>query len=86
MADTAYGLVLPFDTDDEEFVRGFQLGMLWRSLELTGHAHGLAYARAAEMVMRMAEAKNLPFTAQITGDWAEVTIGVAEIGEDDGDS
>lgn len=71
-----YGMVLPFDTDDEEFVRGFVLGMMWRSLELQGWAHGLVYPRSAEMVMRMAESKGLSFTAIAHGDdWLEVTIG-----------
>jgi len=68
---------LPFDTDDEEFVRGWALGEMWKSLELQGWAHGLIYARSAEMVMRMAVAKGLPFTAQVYDDgvWMEATIG-----------
>lgn len=76
MADETYGLVLPFDTDDEEFVRGWQLGQLWARIEDHGHAEGVIYSRSAEMVMRMAEAKSLPFTATVHDDlWTWVTIG-----------
>lgn len=29
-----WGLVLPFDTDDPEFTRGFTCGMIWQLMEL----------------------------------------------------
>ena len=29
-----YSLLLPFDTDDREFARGFEAGMLWRDLDV----------------------------------------------------
>jgi|HubBroStandDraft_2_1064218.scaffolds.fasta_scaffold54488_3 hypothetical protein len=77
--DCEYGLVLAFDTDDFEFTRGFALGQLWERLER--HPEGIAatvLAASAEMVMRIAEAKGLPFTAEPAGDsgeWLWVTIG-----------
>lgn len=74
--DQTYGLVLPFDTDNEEFVRGWQLGMLWARMEDAGRAEGLVYTRSAEMVMRIAESKGVPFTATVHDDtWTWVTIG-----------
>jgi len=34
MSDGAsFGLALPFDTDDTEFVRGFEAGRLWEQLK-----------------------------------------------------
>lgn len=32
---SGYTLVLPFDTDDPEFVRGFEVGRLWEKMKLT---------------------------------------------------
>ena len=33
--DTSWGLVLPFDTDDPEFARGCEIGMVWTALRFT---------------------------------------------------
>lgn len=71
-------LALPFDTDEPEFRRGVEIGMLWERLQravvpVTATVH----ADCAEMVMRLAEAHSLPFTAKsLGGDWVGVTIGV----------
>jgi hypothetical protein len=74
-----YGLVLAFDSDEPEFTRGFALGMIWE--RLGSHPEGVSEtvrAESAEMLIRIAEAKGLPFTAEPAGDsgeWLWVTIG-----------
>lgn len=73
--DAEYGLVLPFDTDEREFTRGFEAGQLWERLERDGHAGQLVHAENAEMVMRMAEAKGLEFSGHDAGEgWLQVTL------------
>ena len=71
-----YSLALPFDSDEPEFRRGVEAGMLWADLE---HLPGVTvsiHADNAEMVMRIAEARGLPFSAEPVGeDWLRVTIG-----------
>jgi len=69
-------LALPFDTDDPQFRRGVEIGMLWERLEREFPVRATVHADCAEMVMRIAEARELPFTAQPLGDdWLAVTIG-----------
>ncbi len=74
--EAEYGLVLAFDSDDPEFTRGFEAGQLWERLERDGYAGQLIHTENAEMVMRMAEAKGLAFTAGDVGDgWMQVAVG-----------
>lgn len=66
----AFEMVLPFDTDDESFVRGFEAGRIWTLMEenpdkLTGL---IFHSVNVEMVMRMLEKKGLPLTAKFTDD------------------
>lgn len=76
--DAEFGLVLAFDTDDPEFTRGFEAGLLWERLERDGHADQLIHAENAEMVMRIAEAKGLRFSAEDLGDgWMQATLSPA---------
>ena len=54
-----FGLVLPFDTDDPEFVRGWEAAEVWRDLT-TLPVWAVRYERTVhtsnlEMVLRMAE-------------------------------
>ena len=71
-----YSLVLAFDSDDPEFTRGFAAGQIWERLEQSGYAERLVTTSNAEMVMRIAEAKGLPFSAEDVGyDWLQVRIG-----------
>lgn len=71
-----WGLVLAFDTDEPEFTRGVEAGMLWERLERDGCAAQLVSAANAEMVMRMAEARRLEFRADdLGGGWLHVVIG-----------
>lgn len=65
-----FEIVLPFDTDNEDFVRGFEAGRIWTLMEenpdkLTGL---IFHAVNAEMVMRMLEKKGLPLKAKFTDD------------------
>lgn len=65
-----FELVLPFDTDNEDFVRGFEAGRIWTLMEenpdkLTGL---IFHSVNAEMVMRMLEKKGLPLKAKFTDD------------------
>lgn len=74
--DDEMSLVLPFDTDDPEFTRGFEAGQLWERIERDGVADQLIHAENAEMVMRIAEVKGLTFRAEDVGDgWLTVVIG-----------
>lgn len=73
--EAEYGLVLAFDTDDQEFTRGFESGQLWERIERDGRAEQLIHAGNAEMVMRIAEAKRLTFSAEDLSDgWLRVTL------------
>ena len=77
--EQSYGLVLAFDSDSEDFVRGFEAGQLWERLTRDGWLHQpLAHASNAEMFIRMAEARGLPFRAEDiegTDEWIAITIG-----------
>ncbi len=82
MSETGYGLVLPFDTDDAEFARGVEIGILWQRLETEPSLTTAIKDTNAEMVMRIAEVKTLPFSAEPLADgWLAVTIGGASEGE-----
>lgn len=71
-----YGLVLPFDSDDPEFARGVEVGLIWSELCLTGSYEGIVRGVNSEMVMRMASARSLAFFAdELNDDWYAVKIG-----------
>ena len=74
---TGYGLLLAFDTDDQEFARGVEIGMRFTELDRDGFLDHVCMQEAnAEMVMRMAEARGLPFRAEaLAPGWLTVTIG-----------
>lgn len=77
MSDPAgHACLLPFDTDDAEFARGFEAGRLWALLrsdedEIVECIH----ASNAEMVMRLAEATERSVVATELGhDWLKATF------------
>lgn len=71
-------LVLPFDTDEPEFSRGVEVGMIWARLDHEYPVHATVRAENAEMVMRIAEARGLSFAAEpLSDDWLAVTLGAA---------
>ncbi len=76
-SDEGYGLILAFDSDTEDFTRGFELGQLWERLNRDGWLYQpLAHTSNAEMFIRCAEAKGLPFSADpIDDEWISITIG-----------
>lgn len=82
MADEAsFDLILPFDTDDPQFVRGFEAGCLWGQLKSGEALRQTIHATNAEMAIRMCEATGRQFLAEDLDDtWVE--LHVAE-GEDD---
>ncbi|MDE2101502.1 MAG: hypothetical protein KGL39_29925 [Patescibacteria group bacterium] len=52
-----WGLALAFDTDDPEFIRGVEVGMLYEQLTTNPEQQThIAHAANAEMVLRLAEA------------------------------
>lgn len=72
--------VLPFDTDSEDFVRGFEAGRIWVLMEenpdkLTGL---IFHATNSEMVMRMLETKGLNLKAKFTDDDTWMTFEEVE--------
>jgi hypothetical protein len=78
MPEGAFSLALPFDTDNADFRRGVEAGMLWEAVRRSPVVSMLIHADNAEMAIRIAEAARKPFTAEDCGaDWIDVTIGVA---------
>lgn len=78
MSDDNLSLALPFDSDEPEFRRGVEVGMLWAHLDHMGCAEATVHADCAEMVLRIAEAKGLRFSADAIDDnWLRVVIGGA---------
>ncbi len=59
---------LRFDTDDPEFARGFEIGVLWERLNSLGSCHMAVSASNAEMVMRVAKATGCQFTGEELAD------------------
>jgi hypothetical protein len=74
--DTEYALILAFDTDDPEFTRGFEAGMLWQRIRSGQERINVTIlASNAEMVMRMAEAQGYSFAAEeLPDDWMAVVL------------
>lgn len=81
-----WGMVLAFDSDEGEYVRGFEGGCLWRDLErliddgadFAEQEPWLLHAANAEMVLRMAEALGLTArSTELDDDWISVTFECA---------
>jgi hypothetical protein len=73
-----YELLLPFDTDNAEFARGVEVGILWQRLETEPSVTTAIKDKNAEMVMRIAEARGLTFRAEpLAEGWLTVTVGEA---------
>jgi len=60
--------MLRFDTDDPEFARGFEMGVLWERISSAGSCHMAISAENAEMVMRVAKATGCQFSGYELGD------------------
>lgn len=71
-----FNLLLPFDSEDPEFARGFEAGRLWEKIK-NDHTtwDQMIHATNAEMVMRMAEVEDRGFRAEIIDEeWINVFI------------
>lgn len=66
----SYSLILPFDSDNEDFVRGFEAGRIWVLMEENPEKlkSVIFHAVNAEMVMRMLEQKGLAIKVNFTDD------------------
>lgn len=79
-----YGLLLPFDSDDPEFTRGFEVGHVYTVCKLADEPVTVTmHATNAEMAMRIGEATGRKVhSRELVGgssedpsqDWIEVTF------------
>lgn len=64
-----YSLLLAYDTDDPEFARGFEAGRMWERVKNDQTTWDeIIHATNAEMVMRMCEAQDREFRAELLND------------------
>ena len=62
-------LVLAFDTDDEQFARGFEAGLLWAEMrDADRPVETMIHASNTELALRMAEAAGRDLTGEILDD------------------
>jgi hypothetical protein len=86
MCDAGWDLVLSFDTDDSEFVRGFEAGRLWEQMrdvdvdEFNQQIH----ATNSEMALRMCEKTGRRFAADIADDHCWLNLHIGAMGTWDG--
>lgn len=70
-------LLLPFDVDDPEFVRGFEVGRVWSLLNQTHEREFTVHASNAEMMLRIAEAmEGSVQSVDLDDTWIEVEFDV----------
>jgi hypothetical protein len=74
---TDYSLLLAFDTDDAQFVRGFEAGRIWNELNQTDEqVVATVHAENAEMMLRIAEALNRSVQSEDLDErWITVMFG-----------
>lgn len=76
-----HSLLLPFDTDEPEFARGFELGRLWATLRTNPaeEIEELVHSNNAEMALRMAEALERDVSSlEVDETWMKLQFGPAE--------
>lgn len=73
----SYGLALEFDNDEPGFALGVEVGRLWEQAKAEGEIEQTIHAANAEMAMRIAEATDRQFTAEIAedGHWTDLWMG-----------
>lgn len=72
---SGHSLLLPFDVDEPEFIRGFECGHVWTKLRETDELSFTVHWTNAEMMLRVAEALGLEVQAEPLDDaWTEVTF------------
>lgn len=84
---TEYALALRFDNDSPEFARGFHMGIIWQTTAVEPGWAGIVHEDNAEMLIRIAEARQMPFRGEPAGPvtlpdgevvdsgWLHVVIG-----------
>lgn len=76
MSNEGFRPVLSFDTDDPQFVRGFEAGRLWEQLKSGEPFEQEIHAANAELVLRMAESLDVTVTAEHLDDtWMLLVVG-----------
>jgi hypothetical protein len=73
---SGHACLLPFDTDDAEFARGFETGRLWALLNSTDEeVVETVHAANAEMILRLGEATGRHVrSVELDENWIEVTF------------
>lgn len=76
-----YDLALAFDSDDERFALGVEVGCVWRDLSWQSgqttyqHFEYTVHTANAEMMLRVAEAQDMTVTSEeLDDDWMRVTF------------
>jgi hypothetical protein len=75
-------MLLPFDSDNAQFARGFELGRIWALLRSDPEEPVEEYAHAsnAEMLLRMAEATERDVRSEELGDgWLLASFAPARV-------
>lgn len=73
MSEESYELLLPFDTDDPEFVRGFEAGKVWASLNAHERTEFTIHATNLEMALRIGEALGMSVVSEdVSEDFVDV--------------
>ena len=81
-SDHEFSLVLSFDTDNKEFCRGVEVGLLYAGVGFMEISHvqtmtKMIHATNAEMALRMAESCGLDVISKdIDDEWIEITFTV----------
>lgn len=75
--EESFGLMLPFDTDDAQFRRGIEIGIMWAELQAPGGQREFQiHADCAEMAIRLGESRRMPFKADpVNEDWMVIRYG-----------
>lgn len=69
MSKHEWELLLPFDTDNPEFVRGFEAGRIWERIKNDRTDwDAMVHGSNAEMIMRMCEVEDRNYRAEIVDD------------------
>jgi hypothetical protein len=79
MSEADYGLILSFDSDDEEFCRGFEAGRIYEQIKDGEPFTQMIHASNTEMAMRICETAGRSFRAeQVDDEWTDLTVDACE--------
>jgi hypothetical protein len=77
--DGEFSLILGFDSDDPEFIRGFEAGRLYEQLKSGEEIVQTIHASNTEMAIRICERAERQFTAdQLDDHWTALTVLAAQ--------